>query len=152
MNLSARPVVAGAVIACVLQVVATVAMSQDDTMIDLSIPLEIWPDGQVKTKVMASSANISERGEISAKGVKIEMYTEVGVLESVILVDSCYVDRENEIMKSDAKIDFERADLKISGIGFEWRGKDQSFKILKKAKVVFRSKSIKGLKDLKSLR
>lgn len=133
---------------CVFLAAAAVAMSEDAQMTNLRVPLGIHTNGQIKTQIMAGFANVAENGEISAKDVRIEMFTEGGELESLILAESCKVDRENEIITSTSRIDFERKELKISGRGFEWRGKEQSFKILNDARVVFRSKSIKGLKDL----
>jgi lipopolysaccharide export system protein LptC len=115
-------------------------------MTNLKLPLELHENGKVKTQVTAGTAVVSEQGEIRAKDVKIEMFDEDGKLDAVVIAESCYVDREKEFVTSDTQIEFERHDLLITGRGFEWNGKEQTFKILHKAKVVFKSKAIDGLK------
>ena len=103
--------------------------------------------GQIKTQVIAGQAIVSEDGNIDATDVRIEMFTEEGEMEALVLAEACHLDRENEFVTSDARVDFERGDVHISGVGFEWHAKDESFKILDQARVEFPRDSL-GMKVL----
>jgi lipopolysaccharide assembly outer membrane protein LptD (OstA) len=116
--------------------------------VGVRVPLEVYDNGQVKVSVTAGTASPQENGHIFATDVRIEMFTEEGVVEGVITAESCDVDRENEVVTSTTDVNYQRDGLTISGTGFEWRGTNQSFRILKNARVVFQREALKGFGDL----
>ncbi|MDA0990601.1 MAG: LPS export ABC transporter periplasmic protein LptC [Verrucomicrobia bacterium] len=103
----------------------------------LRVPVELYPDGGIKTQVIAAKAIVAEDGSINAEKVRIEMFTPAGVLDSLVLAEACHYDRDNEIVTSKNKVEFEQGDVRISGTGFEWHAQDQSLKILSQARVSF---------------
>ncbi|MCE9614187.1 MAG: LPS export ABC transporter periplasmic protein LptC [Lentisphaerae bacterium] len=104
---------------------------------NLRIPLELYPDGKVKMQITAGTATLAENGNIEATEVKIEMYGPAGEVEGHAEVGSCHVDRENQVVTSEAVVHIVQKGLTISGTGFEWHASDQSFRILDQARVEF---------------
>lgn len=104
---------------------------------NLRIPLEHYPDGQVKMQITAGTAALAENGNIDATEVKIEMFDAAGNVEGHAEAGACYVDREKQVVTSTAAVHLVQKGIAISGTGFEWHAADQSFKILDEAQVVF---------------
>jgi len=116
--------------------------------VGVRVPLEVYDSGQVKVSVTAATASPQENGNIFATDVRIEMFTEDGAVEAVITAESCNVDRVNDVVTSTTDVSYKRDGLFISGTGFEWRGTNQSFRILENARVIFQREELRGIGDL----
>ena len=128
-------------------IVPGVIHAQDEMAKGARLPLEVYDNGQVKVQVTAKKIVPDEvSGHWYATDVRIEMFTEDGGIEGVITAESCNIDQQNEVVTSTTKVSYKRDGLSISGTGFEWHGTNQSFRILKDAKVVFHREAVKGLK------
>jgi len=112
---------------------------------DAVMPLEVYDDGTVKTRVSAARARIPAAGDIVAVDAKIEFYRSDGELESRIIAERLRYDRQKGFASSDGHVRYERKGAVITGEGFEWHAEEQLVKILNNAKVVFHHREIKGL-------
>jgi hypothetical protein len=102
---------------------------------NVTLPLERYEDGKIKTKLIAGTAKPPIQGDWEAWDVRIEFYTPEGVVEAFMTADDCRYNREAGIAKSESKVRVERSDIIITGKGFEWSAKDQVVKILSDVKV-----------------
>jgi len=116
-------------------------------MVDVVMPLEVYEDGTVKTRVLAGRARIPAAGDIVAVDAKIEFYAPDGTLESRVVSERFRYDRQKGVATSDGRVRYERKGATISGEGFEWHAGEQYVKILNNAKVVFYHREIKGLRS-----
>jgi len=128
-------------------VLASAARGQEEELpIEGAVmPLEVYDDGTVKTRVSAARARIPASGDIVAVDAKIEFFHPDGELESRIISERLRYDRQQGVATSDAGVRYERRGVVITGEGFEWRGGEQYVRILNNAKVVFCRREIKGL-------
>ena len=103
----------------------------------LRVPLEVWPDGTVKTEVTARKARVGDSGALIASGLKVEFRKEDGTVETRLEADACEFDRAKKTAKSDSAVVVTRRGLKISGTGFEWVSADQKIVIKNNVEVTF---------------
>lgn len=102
----------------------------------LRIPVEYYESGEVKVQVIAELANVSGSGDIQAKDVRIEFYTEDGSLRDLVTAERCEYLRERGIARSDSGVSLERDGLKVTGHGFVWHANEERIKILSDTRVV----------------
>ena len=105
---------------------------------NLRWPVEYYPDGKLKTQLIAGLAKIPAQGDIEATEVRLECYAEDGSLDTVVTAESCSFNRTNSTAHSDGAVFVERKDSTLKGKGFEWNGQDQLVKILKDVEVVLK--------------
>lgn len=112
---------------------------------DVVMPVEVYEDGTVKTRILAARAQIPAVGDILAVDAKIEFYAPDGTLESRVLSERFRFDRQKGLATSDGWVRYERKGITITGEGFEWYAEQQYVKILDDAKVAVQRRDIKGL-------
>jgi len=105
---------------------------------DLSLPLEHFENGSIKTQLKADFARVPPNGIIEALKVKVEFYNENGDVEVLMLSDDCRYDRESGQASSESSVYLERTDVVITGTGFTWDGKEQVIRILHDVTVVLK--------------
>lgn len=102
----------------------------------LRIPIDQHPNGTIKTQVTAARAMIRPGGQlIDGESVVIEVFDDKGVLQQVARLEKCVFDRGKKEASSAGPVRLEDQGVVVSGTGIEWRGSDESFKILSNAKV-----------------
>lgn len=104
----------------------------------VTLPLELYEDGKIKTKLIAGTAKPPIQGDWEAWAVRIEFYSHEGVVESFMTADDCRYNRESGIARSESNVRLERADIVITGKGFEWSATNQVVKIMSDVKVILR--------------
>ena len=116
------------------------------------LPLENYENGQIKTQVEAQKARIPAAGDIVAVGMVITMYLPDGSIDGQIHADRCRLNRMKGEAWSDSPVRLEKDGIVITGVGFDWKNKNQTITIHDKAKVVFRRSEIKALHKSKTRR
>lgn len=107
----------------------------------LRIPLAVWPDGKVKTQVVAARAQMPEEGgDVVASQIRIEMYGQDGEQENLVMAQDCRYNRERGVATSDSKVQVERDGVFMTGKGFEWNASNETVRINDDVKVVLRRK------------
>ena len=102
----------------------------------LRIPLAVWPDGKVKTQVIAASAQMPEDGgAVQASRIRIEMYRENGELENLVMAQDCRYNREQGVATSESNVHVERDGVLMTGRGFEWNASNEVVKVLTNVRV-----------------
>lgn len=62
---------------------------------NVTIPLETFPDGTVKSRVTAKRAHVFvDTGFVWGEGIRVEQYDEKGKVHASLVADDCIVDRK----------------------------------------------------------
>jgi hypothetical protein len=106
-------------------------------MENVRFPLEHWPDGKVKTQVIAAEAQMpEENGDLQASRIRIETYLQDGTLENLVMAQDCRLGKDRQRAESDGAVHLERDGVLVTGKGFVWNGTEQRIKILRDVRVV----------------
>ena len=125
--------------ATAVQATDAAAAASNAPIENLRVPLEHYPDGKVKTQVVAAAAQMPEEGgDVQAKRIRIETYLPGGEIENLVMAEECRYNREKNTASSDAGVHFEREGVLITGRGFVWNGNEQTVRIMRDVKVVLR--------------
>ena len=100
----------------------------------LDLPLEHHPDGSIKTHLVAERAQ-TKGALMEINGMKVEITTPAGVVETVIEADNCNFDRDQNLAQSDGPITLTHPDLKMTGTGFRWSAADERIEVLSNVRV-----------------
>jgi hypothetical protein len=131
-------------VAGVVGVISAVAVGiAVEPMVDLRIPLEFYPSGELKAELFAARAHMPPDGRIRAYGLVVKGYSEKGDPEIVLKAEDCVLDRVGQVATSTNHVSLKRGDVNVSGDGFSWNGTDERLKILKHARVVFPTAIVK---------
>lgn len=119
--------------------------------------IERHPGGQTKVLLTAAQVAASSRtgDRVEATDVRLESYTEEGLLEGLLTTPDCRYDRNSNTVSSAATIALRRGDVAISGRGFEWNITQRVVRVLQDVKVIIpqtRSLSPSGLLPGKAAR
>jgi hypothetical protein len=106
-------------------------------MENVRVPLEHWPDGKIKTQIVAAEARMPEEGgDLQASRIRIETYFEDGRPENLVMAQDCRLGKDRQSAKSEGSVHMERDGVLITGKGFVWNGEEQSIRILRDVRVV----------------
>lgn len=105
---------------------------------DLRLPLEHYDDGTLKAQLVAGWAKVPPRGAVEATDVRVELYNRDGSLSGTMQVEHCRYDRDTRRVTSDSKVRLERDSVVITGIGMEWDAEQETVRIRRDPKVVFK--------------
>lgn len=88
---------------------------------NVSIPIETFPNGTVKSRVTAARAHIfADTGFVWGEKVRVEQYLEDGTVHASLDAESCVVDRGTQSgwVAGDAKMTYGEASVKGRGVYF----------------------------------
>lgn len=106
------------------------------------LPLETFPDGQVKSRLMAAEAQMFlDTGFIWGRGIRVEEYNSAGEVKGRLVADSCIVDRSTRTgwVEGVATLTYGGSMVKGTGVYFSF---DREFiKIFSQSEI--RSKGLK---------
>lgn len=88
---------------------------------NVSIPIETFPDGTVKSRVTAARAHIfADRGFVWGEKVRVEQYREDGTVHASLDAESCVVDRGTQSgwVAGDARMTYGEASVRGRGVYF----------------------------------
>jgi len=129
---------------CVCGIVAAAPAAQaQDPIEDLRLPVEYYPDGTLKSELLADLAAVQSNGTIAAHGVVFRLFTSNAVESAVIMADDAVLDRERQTVMSEKAVSMRRDGLRIGGVGFDWSGAESILRIHRHARVTFPSEMIK---------
>lgn len=133
-----------AAVAAVVLVCANVCAASDlqGPIEGLRFDLEHYPNGAVKIRMTAKTAEVPPSGPIKAAGVLVTFYEKDGkTVEGSLSANDCQFDRKTRIARSKSRIKLQKDGMTITGKGFEWNGKAETIKIRSKTRVVLRGLS-----------
>lgn len=111
-------------------------VGQNTVVYGLRIPLQYWPDGNVKTRLLAGEARMPEGAPVVAKDVRVEMLQPDGeTVLTRIEAEDCTYNKSEGVAESSSRVRVARGDVTIEGVGFKWSAEDQSVSILRDVKV-----------------
>jgi hypothetical protein len=114
---------------------------------DLFLPLEVYPNGKVKTQVSAAKATVPDRGgDIEATNVRFVFFGQDGVTQATVVSDRCIINKDTREAQSDAPIRIEKSGVLITGTGFIWNAATQKVSILSNVQVVLQRALLPELK------
>jgi hypothetical protein len=116
---------------------------------NMSLPIAHYPNGRVRAQLQAGRALIpaNDSGYVRAKDVVIELYSEAGLLEGIVVAENCFFDRATSAGYSEGKVRLEQRGVHIRGANMVWNLETNSAKILSDPEVRF-DRFLKGIGDL----
>lgn len=85
---------------------------------NVAYPLELRPDGTVKTRIKAAKAHLfADVGFVWAEGVRVESFNADGSLDMTLEADNCIADRAKKTLWVDGRAVVTRGDTVVSGRG-----------------------------------
>jgi hypothetical protein len=105
----------------------------------LRVPVDFYPDGTLKHELIAKKAKPVEDGKIDADGVEFRLFTPEGETEVEIRAQQATVDRKALRAESEKPVSLMREKLLLTGEGFEWNGKGETIRILRRVRLSFPS-------------
>ncbi len=110
---------------------------------DVRVPIELYEDGSVKVQMFAQGARVRREGvharknETELVGVRVEFYTLDGEVDGRVFAEHCIYHSAIKAVMSERFVKIEKQGLVITGTGFKWKSKSESFELMNKAKVDF---------------
>jgi hypothetical protein len=116
---------------------------------NMTLPVAHHPNGRVRALLRAGRALIpaADSGYVRAQDVVIELYSEAGLLEGILVAENCFFDRATSAGYSEGKVRLEQRGVRIRGVNMVWNLEANSAKILSQPEVRF-DRFIKGIGDL----
>jgi len=116
---------------------------------NMSLPIAHHANGRVRAQLRAGRALIpaSDSGYVRAMDVVIELYSEAGLLEGIVVAENCFFDRATSAGYSEGKVRLEQRGVHIRGANMVWNLETNSAKILSDPEVRF-DRFLKGMGDL----
>lgn len=110
---------------------AAVTSSPDNMVVkDLRLPIEVYPDGKVKTQITAVKARMLTTGNIEAEEVKVEFFDPLGNQDGKVSTGSCFYNKEKGRIESKADVCVDkRGGLQLKGKGFDFDADEQLVRI-----------------------
>lgn len=105
----------------------------------LRVPVDFYPDGTLKHELIAKKAKALEDGSIDAEGIEFRLFTPQGEEEVVIRAQQAKIDRATLKGSSEKPVSLMREKLLLTGEGFEWKGKAETIRILRRVRLSFPS-------------
>ncbi|MBM4147657.1 MAG: hypothetical protein FJ224_01230 [Lentisphaerae bacterium] len=102
----------------------------------LRVPFEFYPNGAVKTELLAETARMDEDGDAVAKGITVVFFRQDGAVEGLMRARDCWYNKGFSSARSDGPVQFEKNGLEISGTGYEWQVSNKVVVIRSGARVV----------------
>ncbi|MGQ9661602.1 MAG: hypothetical protein ACUVWX_04585 [Kiritimatiellia bacterium] len=103
---------------------------------DLRLPLQHYEDGRIRLELRAAAAHVPPSGPIRAWNARLDFYDPTGVVEATVESDNFRYDRATGIVSSRSEVCARRADLTLTGTGFEWIAEGKIVKVLANVRVV----------------
>jgi len=103
-------------------------------------------DNNLKTEIFGDFAKVLPNGVIEITKLKIDFY-EKGEVGMTVTAPQCTYDQQRGTADSDAGVRIFRKNMVVTGVGFSYNQKEETFKILNKAKVVLKD-AHKHMKDI----
>ena len=116
---------------------------------NMSLPIAHHANGRVRAQLRAGRALIpaQDSGYVRAQDVVIELFSEAGLLEGVLVAENCFFDRATSSGYSEGKVRLEQRGVRIRGANMVWNLESNSAKILSEPEVRF-DRFVKGIGDL----
>jgi len=105
----------------------------------LRVPVDFYPDGTLKHELLAKEARALEDGTIAARDLEFRLFTPEGREDVVIRAADAMVHRAGLRGHSDRPVSLMRESLLLTGEGFEWNGKAETIRILRRVRLSFPS-------------
>lgn len=109
----------------------------------LRVPVDFYPNGQVKTELQADRAEILPDGRIRAEGIEFRTFETNGTLDVTIRAADAIADRGEKEANSERPVSLMREALLLTGEGFVWNGKGETIRILRRVRLSFPSEMIR---------
>ena len=103
---------------------------------DLRLPLQHYEDGRIRIELRAAAAHVPPSGSIRAWNARLDFYDATGAIEATVESDSFRYDRSTGVVSSRSEVRARRADLTVTGTGFEWVAAENVVKVLANVRVV----------------
>jgi len=115
---------------------------------ELRLPLDRYPNGEVRVELQAARAEVPEQGDVTAWDAVVVFYDEEGGEESRIEAEEFRYDRQTGRAASDQPVKVEWPELTIRGTGFEWIPEEERVRVQSEVRVVLRrARLAKGRRD-----
>ena len=102
---------------------------------NLSLPLEYYPSGLVKSRLHAEQAQIFPDGMVFATGVRIQMYDESGKRDGYLKAEDCLYDRQAAHGYCKGKAEVLKGTDLIKGVGIYFSISNEFIKILSNCEI-----------------
>lgn len=126
-----------AVLIAVSAVAAFAFENVGQTVTGFRVP-EYDESNNLKSQLFGDFAKVLPDGVIEITGLKIEFYQD-GEVGMTVTAPNCRYDQKGGRAESESDVRIARENMVVTGVGFQWVGKDEQFKILNKAKVVLKN-------------
>ena len=116
---------------------------------NMTLPVAHYPNGRVRALLRAGRALIpaADSGYIRAQDVVIEIYSEAGLLEGILVAENAFFDRATSAGYSEGRVRLEQRGVRIRGVNMVWNLDQGSAKILSQPEVRF-DRFMEGIGDL----
>lgn len=97
----------------------------------LRLPLEYYPDGQVRVELRAAEAETpADDQPVYARGVEVEFFDATGAREALVKAEDCRYDRQQETLVTDRRVSFDGQGGRLTGTGMLWKRGETSVRLL----------------------
>jgi len=112
------------------------AEDEAQTVAGFRVP-EYDENNQLKSQLFGDFAKVLPDGVIEITQLKIDFYSG-GEVEMTVTSPRCTYRQKEARAESDADVRITREDMVVTGRGFAWNGRNETFEIFKEAKVVLK--------------
>lgn len=111
---------------------------------DLRVPMEYYPDGTLKSELLAERAEVLPDETIAASGIVFRVFSTNNVVDMTLKAVDALCRREQQSATSEKAVSMQRGDLTITGEGFVWNGTAGTLLIRRQARITFPTEMIKA--------
>jgi hypothetical protein len=97
---------------------------------NLTLPLDYYPDGTIKARLIAKHSQIFENGTVFASGVEVVMYDVGGQVSGHLVASDCVFDREKSHGYCRGAVEVRYNNDVLKGVGMYFSIADEYIKIL----------------------
>jgi len=113
----------------------------------VSVPVESFEDGSIKTLVSADKAQyFLQEGLIWGTGVVVRVYAKDGSVEGCLTADSCVVDRSSKCGWAEGKVTVTHGKTRFAGVGAFFSSPESYVKVFRDSKVTSDDLKFGGLR------
>lgn len=114
---------------------------------DVTVPIENWPDGTVKSSVHAERAQFFiDEGLVWCSGVRLVEFEENGAERSSVEAESCVVDRNSKRGWAEGKVRARYGKTRLEGCGIYFSFSDELAIIYSNVKIETEDLKFEGVK------
>ena len=120
---------------------------------NISVPVESFPDGSIKSQVLAKQAQIFlDTGMVWAKDVTVRMFDPAGKTEAEVKAGECVIDRNGKCAWVDGHAAARYQDTELEGDGIYFSFAEEYVKIMQNAEIRSKNLRLRGLAQAQQTR